>query len=302
MPFCKCTKPNGPLLGFKVNEPTLFLWALQSSCTGGILECFEPWSQSGVHRAAHWTNSNFTNIWNQGVRTSAPLPLSIGFLAGLEWGECHQNKLYKPWNGTFWGLSLLQLKPSPVKVRFQSPERSTRTPASEAILYLHSQRRALLFPSWGKWRGNFSTPSNEGSLKFALLRFFFLFLLKVCLGSHTRREKKRGAASFATSDKHQLSLFPQTNMELHLISLIFLFQLVNSCASYYPSSCDYSPPSLPPGLTEEEGKARGTRSSLGFGVFTASAGATFRMWGGKVELQSMWSNGASNVEGGGGLY
>lgn len=77
--------------------------------------------------------------------------------------ECQQNKLYKSWNihiqETLW-CSWAYIQPR--KASFKKTTLNVAVNASEIILYLHSQRRALFFPLWVDWR-NFLTPSTEGS-------------------------------------------------------------------------------------------------------------------------------------------
>lgn len=65
------------------------------------------------------------------------------------------------------------------------------------------------------------------------------------------------------------------------INSLLLFQIVNSCASYYPSSCGYSP------LLDEAGK-KGKKGSRRWVLesFYFSAQLAAHAWGAKVELQS----------------
>lgn len=118
---------------------------------------------------------------------------------------------------TLSGGSLLQ----PTHLWFKSGFRAERRqePAPEAIIYLHSQRRALLFPLWGKWRWNFSAPSNEGSLKFALLRFFSPPL--AC-----KVTRKKCVASSPMFDKHRLKLL--TYSDKHGTPVIFFYLFYSS--------------------------------------------------------------------------
>lgn len=166
------------------------------------------------------TDSNPTNIWNRGFWTSAPLPLSIGSLAEQPEPRMPAKQVIQAPNLRFLSLAAER---SPGTVGLKP---NVELNASYRILYLRSRRRALFDPLWEGWR-NFSTPSSEGS---AVGTLFFCTLLPQ---KALRRSPQLTHTNFS---------FARWDEPLRaLIFSYLLFQIVNSCASYYPSSCDYSP-------------------------------------------------------------
>lgn len=119
---------------------------------------------------------------------------------------------------------------------------------SRGVIYLLRERWTLFFPLWER-RRNFQTPSSEESNAAwdVLWKSRSVFPPAELCHAKTLLHRRRVA----------------TDPSRPIINSLLLFQIVNSCASYYPSSCGYSP------LLDEEGEKKGNerRLSLGLGVF-----------------------------------
>lgn len=178
--------------------------------------------------------------------------------------ECQQNKLYKSWNihiqETLW-CSWAYIQPRKASLKKKHPKRRRKRfwnhtlpsqSAKGAFLSIVSGLKKLFNSiNWGK-----------RTLKFIYLHFFFFFV-EVAQQSAAQRSE-------TTHNKYRQKFYAQARWDKPSRPFIFsylLFQIVNSCASYYPSSCDYSPR-----LTRRRGeeKKKSQRPSLGFGVFLLS--------------------------------
>lgn len=130
-------------------------------------------------------------------------------------------------------------------------------------MYLQRARRTLFFPLWER-RRNFQTPSSEEGTP-----------LEMCSWS-------REAAKWAMSCQKHFCIKASCDWPSRpFINSLLLFQIANSCASYYPSSCGDSPPRS----TTRGKKGKKQRPSLGLGVFYVCAQLAAHAWGAKVGLQ-----------------